>query len=100
MLGSPAFTDLVDPSGPIRTYRVTYTSTFQQVSEMDALVDLKVAGGDLLEGPGRWTSFPSTWSRPRSTDPRPEGGKWLFLFEDMFLLTRYLKSGPGNHVSS
>ena len=29
------------------------TSTFQQVSEKEAFVDLKVAGGDLLEGPGR-----------------------------------------------
>ena len=32
--------------------RLTYTSTFQQVSDMEAFVDLKVAGGDLLEGPG------------------------------------------------
>ena len=28
------------------------TSTLQQVSEMEAFVDLKVASGDLLEGPG------------------------------------------------
>ena len=33
-------------------YQNTRTSNFQQVSEMEAFVDLKVAGGDLLEGPG------------------------------------------------
>ena len=32
-------------------------SVFQQVSEMEDFVDFKVAGGDLLEGPGRGVFF-------------------------------------------
>ena len=50
---------LQEPAEAGRTLAATvsrethYTSTFQQVSEMEAFVDLKVAGGDLLEGPGR-----------------------------------------------
>ena len=51
-----------------RIHRI-HISTLQQVSEMEAFVDLKVAGGDLLEDPGsEFVAHPQAFLLERKPD--------------------------------